>query len=78
MKISRTLYDKVQLDALKEHGVVFDFDKDYTDDEIVSLEDAIADMMMDYGFTNCEPNDKCAFWEKIFDTFQDNVSLVDE
>lgn len=27
--------------------------------------------MLDNGFTNCEPNEKCSFWEKIFDDFQD-------
>lgn len=71
MKIPSNLFDEIQVNAIKKQGIEIDFEKDYTDDEIVDIEQKLEDCMLDNGFTNCEPNEKCSFWEKIFDDFQD-------
>ncbi|MBR0101090.1 MAG: hypothetical protein IJP90_15455 [Treponema sp.] len=76
MKIPSKLFDKQQIDALGKIGIVFDFDKDYTDNEVVDIEDKLQDACLDYGFNGGEPNDKCAFWEKICDAFQDMMDGV--
>ena len=60
MKIPSKLFDKQQIDALGKIGIVFDFDKDYTDNEVVDIEDKLQD----------------AFWEKICDAFQDMMDGV--
>ena len=38
-------------------------------DEIGDLEIALKDACLQYGFTNCKPNQNCETWEKICDDF---------
>ena len=73
MKIPNDLYYDKQLAALKKAGIVLDFEKDYTDSEIVDIEGKLQDACLDYGFENGVPNKDCAFWEKITDAFQDTM-----
>lgn len=51
--------------------------KDYSDDEIVDIEEALQDACLDYGFVLGEPNDQCAFWEEICDKWQDAMDPRD-
>ncbi len=73
MKMPNDLFNKEQLEKLKGIGIEFDFNKDYSGDEIADIEEELEDAMLDYGFTDGNPNEHCKFWENIFDTFQDNV-----
>lgn len=73
MKIPRTLFDNTMLSALKKDGIVFDFNKDYNDGEIVDYEEKIENAMLTHAFTKGVPTANCAFWEHILDTFTDNL-----
>ena len=74
MKIPKDAYNKKQLAALAKNGVIFDFNKDYSDDEICSLEDKIGDMVMDNA-TSLDYDSNRDFWERLIDIF---VELQDE
>lgn len=76
MKIPKNIYSDKQLEALAKHDLNLDFSKDYLNDDIADVEEVLADIMMDEGFTDGEPNENCAFWEKIFDTWQDVMDTV--
>lgn len=72
MLIPSNLYNEEQLQRLKANEIVFDFERDYTDDEILDIEDKIVDCMLSQGFgLDGEPTKDCAFWENILDVFQD-------
>lgn len=70
MKIPKDAYNEKQLAALAKNGVVFDFGKDYSDDEICSLEDKIGDMVMDNA-SSLDSDSKRDFWESLIDIFVD-------
>ena len=69
MKLPVDLFDKKELGLLKEAKIDVDFDKDYSLEELGDLEIELKDACLDYGFTDCKPNEKCDIWEKICDDF---------
>lgn len=76
-RIPNDLFDKSQLEALEKIGIKFDFNKDYPDDEIGDIEEALMEACLDYGFEGGEPNEHCAFWEKICDSFTDAMDALE-
>lgn len=71
------MFDKSQLEALEKIGIKFDFNKDYSSDEIGDIEEALMEACLDYGFECGEPNEHCAFWEKICDSFTDAMDALE-
>lgn len=69
MKIPKDLFDEKEKQLLKDAKIEINFNKDYTDYEIGDLEIALKDACLQYGFTNCKPNQNCETWEKICDDF---------
>lgn len=59
------LFDEIQINAIKKQGIEIDFEKDYSDDEILMLEDKFENLVMDNQFN------KVSFYENLLDTFQD-------
>ena len=68
-KIPKNLFTKEQSDTLAKIGIKLDFNKYYSSDEIGDIEEALQEAFLDYGFEGGEPNEHCAFWEKICDSF---------
>lgn len=75
-RIPNDLFDKSQLEALEKIGINFDFDKDYSSDEIGDIEESLQEACLDYGFEGGEPNEMCEFWEKICDSFTDAMDAL--
>lgn len=65
MKMPSNLFDEIQINAIKKQGIEIDFEKDYSDDEILMLEDKFENLVMDNQFN------KVSFYENLLDTFQD-------
>lgn len=63
-KLPFNLFNQEELEAIKKAGIKFDINKAYTDIELGELEIELKQACLDYGFTKCEPNEKCAMWEK--------------
>lgn len=66
MKIPKNAYNEKQLEALAKNDVIFDFDKDYSDDGIADIEKKIGDIIMDNvcyfdGFSD----NKRDFWKSL-------------
>ncbi len=64
MKIPKDLYNENQLEALSFNGVRFDYNRDYSDDEIADFEEKIGDILLD----RSEFADS-AFYENLIDIF---------
>lgn len=64
MKIPKDLYNENQLEALSLNGVRFDYNRDYSDDEIADFEEKIGDILLDRS-----EYDDSAFYENLIDTF---------
>ena len=76
--LPKDLFNQEELEAIKNAGIDFDINKAYTDCELGELEIELKQACLDYGFTKCEPNEKCAMWEKICDDFIDaSDNLID-
>lgn len=65
MKMLSNLFDEIQVNAIKKAGIKIDFQKDYSDDKILMLEDKFENLVMDNQFN------KVSFYENLLDTFQD-------
>lgn len=65
MKIKNTVFSKEQLKAIKNANINIDFQKDYSDDELLTLEEKFENLIMDNQFKNVK------FYENILDVFQD-------
>ena len=64
MRIPKDLYDENQREALSLNGVFFDFDKNYSDDEIADFEERIGNIVLDRFYGK-----DIAFYEKLIDMF---------
>lgn len=65
MKIPANIFNEEQLKEIKKAGINIDFQKDYSADEILILEDKFENLVMDNQFN------KVSFYENLLDTFQD-------
>lgn len=71
MEKIKHLFNEDQLNMFKEIGKSIE-DRDYSDDEILELEDLIADRLMHSGFDeNYNPNEEGKICESILDIFGD-------
>ena len=76
-RIPNDLFNKEQLEALEKIGISLSLDKDYSSDEIADIEEALMYACLDYGFEGGEPNEHCAFWENICDSFIDAMDALE-
>lgn len=71
MEKIKHLFNEEQLKMFEEVGKFIE-GRDYSDDEILELEDLIADRLMDSGFDeDYNPNEKGKICESILDIFGD-------
>lgn len=71
MEKIKHLFNEDQLNMFKEIGESIE-DREYSDDEILELEDLIADRLMHSGFDeNYNPNEEGKICESILDIFGD-------
>ncbi|MCI2047829.1 MAG: hypothetical protein LKJ90_08955 [Faecalibacterium sp.] len=83
MKNINRYFDIEQLDLLKRIGIVFKPDHDYTDDELLNIEDIITNSYTDNGFAHdssggitSEPKQPiCQQYESIIDIFFDILNM---
>ena len=72
MKIDISQFTEKQIELLKSKHIIFDNTKDYSDDELIDLEQKIANIMIDCGVTkDGEPTKQFIIWENIHDVFLD-------
>ena len=64
MRIPKNLYDDNQLKVLSRNGVIFDFDKDYSEDEIADIEERIGNIVLDHCYSK-----GIDFYENLIDIF---------
>lgn len=70
MKIDISQFTEKQIELLKSKGIIFDNTKDYSDDELIDLEQKIANIMIDCGVDkDGEPTKQFIIWENIHDVF---------
>lgn len=67
MKIPANVFNEEQLKEIKKAGIKIDFQKNYSDDEILMLEDKFENLVMDNQFN------KVSFYENLLDIFQDTT-----
>ena len=71
MEKIKHLFNEDQLNMFKEIGKSIE-DREYSDDEIIELEDLIADRLMHSGFDDdYNPNEEGKICESILDIFGD-------
>lgn len=73
MKIPKEMFNEKLLELNKKAYMPIDFDKDYTEDELVDLIGEMQQSCLDFGFIKGEPNKDCELWEKICDDLTDFV-----
>lgn len=65
MKLPTNIFNAEQLKLIKNSGIIIDYKKDYSDDEILALEEKFENLVMDNQFNDV------SFYEHLLDTFQD-------
>lgn len=71
MKKIKHLFTEIQLDMFKKLGKAIE-DREYSDNELLELEDLIADRLMCSGFDkDYNPNEEGRICESILDIFGD-------
>ena len=64
-------FNEEQIKALLSIGIVID-DREYTDDELLEIDEKITDYIMTSGFDkDFNPNELCATLESVMDIFAD-------
>lgn len=72
MKIDISKFTEKQFELLESKQVVLDRNKDYSDDELIDIEQEIANIMPDCGVDkDGEPTKQFLNWENIHDVFLD-------
>lgn len=67
-RIPKSIYTDEQWRLLESKGIIVDFSKEYSVDEIVEIEDEVMD-----SFVDTKPTEETYIWEKIIDIFLDEV-----
>lgn len=64
-------FNEEQIKALSSIGIVID-DREYTDDELLEIDEKITDYIMTSGFDkDFNPNELCVTLESVMDIFAD-------
>ncbi len=74
MRNVESIFNSKQLDMMREIGIVFSADKDYTDDELDDIYDKITSHYQVAAFKNSEPLPIAFEWERIIDIFFDETN----
>lgn len=75
LKINK-YFNNEQLSLLHSIGVDLDDEKDYSDDELLDIHDAITDNYLTNGFDKkSNPTPISRVYEEIIDTFYDKLSI---
>jgi len=75
MKSIKNHFNNEQIKLLSSIGIYLSNDKDYTDDELISMHEILTDKYLDHFNSKGDPDNQVKLFETIIDIFADDFEI---